>query len=253
MNEQIFFHWVLTGWIVIAIAIFILLFYVNAPYGRYLRSGWGFQVNNKLGWFIMEATSAVALFALFIIGNRPYTITAIVLLIMWEAHYIHRGFIYPFTLRGPTKQMPIIIVAFGLTFNLINAYLNGRYIFTLSGGYSNTWLKDPRFILGLLLFIGGYAINRQSDHILRKLRANGINGYKIPTGGLYQWISSPNYFGELIIWGGWALATWSLPGLAFAIWTAANLIPRARANHTWYKTQFADYPNKRRVLLPGLW
>jgi 3-oxo-5-alpha-steroid 4-dehydrogenase 1 len=253
MNEQIFFNWLLTGWIVVAIVIFIVLFFINAPYGRYLRSGWGFKINNKLGWFIMEATSAVAVFVLFFIGVRPYTITAITFLIMWEAHYIHRGFIYPLTLRGPSKQMPIIIMVFGLTFNLVNAYFNGRYIFTLSGGYVNAWLGDPRFILGLLLFISGFVINRQSDYILRQLRINEANGYKIPVGGLYKWISSPNYFGELIIWGGWALATWSLPGLAFAIWTAANLVPRARANHVWYKAQFADYPTKRRALLPGIW
>jgi 3-oxo-5-alpha-steroid 4-dehydrogenase 1 len=253
MNEHLFFNWLLTGWLIIAIAIFILLFFINAPYGRYLRSGWGLKINNKLGWFIMEATSALAMAVFFALGSPQRTLTTIIFLILWEAHYIHRGFIYPFTLRGPSKQMPVLIMTFGMTFNLLNTYLNGRYLFTLSGGYANTWLSDPRFIMGSLLFIAGYVINRQSDHILRQLRINGSNGYKIPIGGLYKWISSPNYLGEIIIWCGWALATWSLPGLAFAIWTMANLIPRARANHSWYKLQFADYPTQRKILLPGIW
>jgi protein-S-isoprenylcysteine O-methyltransferase Ste14 len=147
--------------------------------------------------------------------------------------------------------MPVAIVAFGLFFNTVNGYLNGRYIFTLSPGYANGWLIDPRFLAGVALFITGFIINRQADRTLRNLRQGG--SYRIPHGGLYRWISSPNYLGEIIIWSGWAVATWSLPGLAFVAWTAANLAPRARSNHAWYRQHFKDYPPERRALLPGLW
>jgi len=140
-----------------------------------------------------------------------------------------------------------------ITFNLMNAFLNGRYVFTLSTQYTTHWLVDPRFICGIALFVIGYLINRSSDSILRNLRAPGETGYKIPQTGLYRWISSPNYFGEIIVWSGWALATWSLPGLAFAVWTFANLAPRARSNHKWYRETFPDYPESRKALLPGLW
>jgi hypothetical protein len=47
--------------------------------------------------------------------------------------------------------------------------------------------------------------------------------------------------------------TWSWAGLAFAYWTVANLLPRARANHVWYKQTFADYPPERKALFPGIW
>ena len=149
--------------------------------------------------------------------------------------------------------MPLMVVSFGFIFNLMNGYLNGRYIFTFSDGYSSEWFTDPRFIVGILLFIGGYIINRQSDQILRSLRQPGESGYKVANRGLYRWISCPNYFGELVIWFGWALATWSLAGLAFAVWTLANLVPRARAHHAWYKANFSDYPAARKALVPGLW
>jgi protein-S-isoprenylcysteine O-methyltransferase Ste14 len=135
----------------------------------------------------------------------------------------------------------------------MNGYLNGRYLYTFSGGYGNQWLTDPRFIIGILVFILGYVINRQSDQVLKSLRGPGETGYRIPWGGCYRWISCPNYAGEMIIWAGWAIATWSLPGLAFAFWTAANLVPRARAHHAWYQTTFPDYPMERKALLPGLW
>jgi len=77
---------------------------------------------------------------------------------------------------------------------------------------------------------------------LHNLRAPGETAYKIPQTGFYRWISCPNYLGEIVVWSGWALATWSLPGLAFAVWTVANLAPRARSNHRWYQDNFSDYP-----------
>ena len=46
--------------------------------------------------------------------------------------------------------------------------------------------------------------------------------------------------------------TWSLAGLAFALFTACNLAPRAIANHRWYRQQFPDYPPRRRILVPGI-
>ncbi len=149
--------------------------------------------------------------------------------------------------------MPLGVIAMGFLFNIMNGYLNGRYVFGFSGGYDNSWLMDPRFIIGVVLFITGYIINRQADLALRSLRKPGESDYKISYSRLYRWVSSPNYLGEITIWIGWALATWSLPGLAFAFWTVANLLPRARANHDWYRRTFTDYPPERKALLPKIW
>jgi protein-S-isoprenylcysteine O-methyltransferase Ste14 len=103
------------------------------------------------------------------------------------------------------------------------------------------------------LFAVGYWINRQADRTLHNLRWPGESGYRIPRGGLYRWISCPNYLGEIVEWLGWAVATWSLPGLAFAVWAIANLAPRAWAHHRWYCNYFADYPSERKALVPGIW
>ena len=135
----------------------------------------------------------------------------------------------------------------------MNGYLNGRYLFTFSGGYANSWMLDGRFIIGVVIFVFGYFINRQSDLALRELRKDGSSGYKISYSRFYRLVSSPNYLGEIMIWTGWAIATWSVPGLAFAFWTVANLLPRARANHEWYKSTFPDYPPERKALLPHIW
>ena len=199
----------------------------------------------------MEVASPIIFAVCFLTGNTT-TIAALVFLILWEAHYIHRAFIYPFSLRG-NRHMPVLVIVFGLIFNTMNAYLNGRYIFHFSDNYWNEWLTDPHFICGIALFIAGYLINRAADQTLHNLRKPGEDAYKIPQNGMYRWISSPNYFGEIVIWTGWAVATWSLAGLAFAVWTAANLVPRARSHHAWYIQNFSDYPSERKALIPRLW
>jgi protein-S-isoprenylcysteine O-methyltransferase Ste14 len=150
------------------------------------------------------------------------------------------------------KQIPMLLPLIAITFNTLNAYVNSRWI-SHYGSYDLSWLTDPRFIIGASVFFVGMRINRQSDNILLNLRKPGESGYKIPEGGLYRWISSPNYFGEIIEWFGWAIATWSLAGLAFAVYAIANLAPRALSNHQWYKEKFADYPRERRALIPGIW
>jgi steroid 5-alpha reductase family enzyme len=105
----------------------------------------------------------------------------------------------------------------------------------------------------VLIFISGFIINRNSDIILRNLREPGQPEYRITDKGLFRWVSCPNYLGEIMIWTGWAIASWSLAGLSFALWTIANLVPRARAHHRWYKQHFADYPDNRRALVPHIW
>ena len=89
--------------------------------------------------------------------------------------------------------------------------------------------------------------------MLFSLREKGELDYKIPNGHMFKWISCPNYFGEILEWIGWALATWSLAGLSFAFWAIANLVPRARANHKWYKENFSAYPETRKALIPKVW
>ncbi|MGM0576239.1 MAG: DUF1295 domain-containing protein [Myxococcota bacterium] len=253
MSERDLFDGLLAGWFVLSAVVFVALQFVSAPYGRHNRRGWGPQVPNALGWVLMELP-AVALFAaLFVVGDRHANAPAIAFLVMWELHYVHRTFVFPLRMRTRGKRIPLLIVAMAFTTNLGIDYLNARWLFTLGPERGVEWLADPRFIAGVLLFLGGFAVNVHSDHVLLRLRREREGrGYGVPFGGAYRWVSCPNYMGEIAEWCGWALATWSLPGLAFAVWTAANLVPRAMANHRWYRETFPDYPQERRALFPGL-
>ncbi len=255
MNELTFYYGLAAFWLICAAGGFIALMFISAPYGRHARSGWGPMIDSRLGWVLMEGPAGVIFGIFCLLGPRPWTewtAVQVILLVLWMAHYIHRGFIYPFTRGGSLRPIPASIVAMGFSFHIINGYLNGRWVFGLSGGYPTDWLTDPRFLVGIALFVVGYVINKQADGALKRLRREGP-GYRIPYGGLYHWVSCPNYLGEIITWFGWALASWSLAGLSFAIWTFANLAPRARSHHRWYREQFPDYPAERRALIPWLW
>jgi steroid 5-alpha reductase family enzyme len=88
---------------------------------------------------------------------------------------------------------------------------------------------------------------------LRSLRARGEHGYKVPFGGAFTYVSTPNYLAEIVEWLGFALAAQTLAARAFAAFTFANLAPRALSNHRWCREKFPDYPANRRALIPFIW
>ncbi len=250
MSQGEFYQIFLYAWFGLSAFVFLLLLFIRAPYGRHNRSGWGLQISSRLGWVLMEGLSAVMMAAFFVLSHRSVGAVSLVFLGMWEIHYVHRAFIYPFRRRDEGKTMPLVVVVMGMLFNAGNCYLNGRYLFSYGPGYSLSYLTTFKFLSGAALFGIGFVINQQSDWILSHLRAPGETGYRIPKGGLFDKVSCPNYLGEILEWTGWALATWSLPGVSFAVWTAANLVPRALAHHRWYREHFDDYPESRKALIP---
>lgn len=84
------------------------------------------------------------------------------------------------------------------------------------------------------------AVNIHSDHVIRNLRRPGDTKHYIPRGGMYKYVTSANYFGEFTEWVGFAILTWSVPGAVFALWTFANLAPRARSLQKRYIAEFGD-------------
>jgi 3-oxo-5-alpha-steroid 4-dehydrogenase 1 len=251
MTEALIHRWMLWGFLALAVATLPVLFLVPAPYGRHAPEGSG-GVRSKIGWIVMEAPSALVVLACWAAGEHRSDPGRIALLALWELHYLNRAFVFPFQRRGGERRMPWGIVAGAFAFTSINGYLNGRWLFSFAPpeAYGAAWLADPRFVTGALLFLVGFAINQSADRVLFRLRVPGETGYKIPQGGLYRFVSCPNYLGEIVEWCGFALCSFSLPGLVFAVWTIANLVPRAVMHHRWYRSTFPDYPAERRAIVP---
>jgi len=232
----------------IAGVVFLLLLYISAPYGKFLRKGWGPSVRSKWAWMIMEAPSPVLMFCFFITSDQK-SIPQIIFICLWLSHYTHRTLIYPFTQSGSNKSYPVVLVCMAFIFNCFNGFINGYGVFHLMT-YDLSWLKSWQFPIGVLIFLSGFIINKKADQKFRMLRKGNREEYVLPEGWLFNYISCPHYFGEIIEWGGWAITTWSVPGLAFFIFTIANLFPRGMASHNWYKEKFHNYPSDRKAVIP---
>jgi steroid 5-alpha reductase family enzyme len=237
----------------ITVATFLVLFVVSAPYGRHARSGWGPTIPAFWTWFIMEMPALLAFPIYFWISGASATLVNAIFILVWCTHYGLRTFVYPWRRRHASHSIPIIVPILAICFNLLNGFTNSWFLFSIHPGYTLDWLSDPRFILGIVVFITGMLINTHSDRVLLKLRKPGEMDYKVPMSGLHTKVAAPNYFGEFIEWLGFALMTWSPAGLLFAAYTFANLAPRARSHLKWYQETFPEYPKDRKAIIPYIW
>ncbi|AUM12263.1 phosphatidylethanolamine N-methyltransferase family domain-containing protein [Ketobacter alkanivorans] len=251
MTDDTLFNGVLLAVFASALATVLLLSWVNAPYGRHQSSGWGPTIPVRLGWVLMESPASLVFFYFYFTGQQAFQLVPLLLMVVWQLHYMHRSFIYPFQIRvKPGARTTMLVIALGSFYCGINGYLNGTYLSHYANHLTVDWLTDPRFILGVMLFGFGYYLNKRSDRMLRELREQNPGAYQIPRGFGFNWVSMPNYLGEIITWSGFALASWSLAGLSFVLFTMANLVPRALANHRWYRETFSDYPRDRKAIIP---
>ena len=239
------------AWMILALALVPIQLKITAPYGRHQNKSWGPTLSNKWGWVLMEVVSPIGLLGLFLWCSSYPNWVNFFLIGLWLLHYTNRTFIFPFRIKTAGKRIPWAIVGSAIFFNTINAGLNGAYLGLQS--FSNDYMNDPRFMIGLSLFFLGMYINVRSDNILINLRRDSNSEYQIPRGFLFNKVSCPNLFGEMVEWIGFAIISWNLAALSFAIWTGANLIPRARAHHRWYLEKFPDYPKDRKAVAPYIY
>lgn len=247
--------------IVLAIVVFVALFWFKAGYG-YLGGGkWGPCINNKVAWVLMEAPAFIVmawmLTSYIMAGDdRGGNIAVYHIAGLYLLHYFQRSFIFPLLMRGK-GTMPVAIMLMGLTFNCVNAWLIGQWLFVecKEGAYTADWFTTPWFIFGTIIFFAGMFINMQSDYIIRHLRKPGDKKHYIPNKGLYKYVTSANYFGELVEWTGFALLSMSPAGFVFVIWTFANLGPRSKSLNEKYAAEFGEEWTKlgRKNLIPFIW
>lgn len=103
--------------------------------------------------------------------------------VLHNCNFLSRSLIYPWLITGG-KPTPVLLAFLAFSFCTINGYIQGRYL-TKYAHYEMSWLTNPCFVVGVLTFFTGMAINIHSDHTLRNLRKPGETGYKIPRGKLF--------------------------------------------------------------------
>ncbi|XP_074065766.1 3-oxo-5-alpha-steroid 4-dehydrogenase 2 [Macrotis lagotis] len=206
------------------------------------------RVPARAAWFLQELPSFAVPAGLLAWQPQPLLgPPGLLLLVLFCGHYFHRTFIYSLLIRG--RPFPLVLIFPSLIFCTLNGLLQGHYLIYCAE-YPDEWFTDVRFTSGILLFFLGMAINIHSDYLLRQLRKPGELSYKIPQGGLFTYISGANYFGEIVEWIGYAMATWSFPGMAFAFFSLCFLGKRAYHHHRFYLKKFQEYPKSRKALIP---
>ncbi len=222
-----------------------------SPYGRHLTSDATMKtLPSSIAWPLFECPQLFAFAATFWLTAAEHSPVAITLFVLWQAHYLHRGILYPLRRNDQGKRFPVLNVVMGFLFNLMNGYVNGYAVSHAEHLLGNSWFASPWFVVGLIVAVGGWLINFQADTILIKLRSDGSTGYKIPYGGFFRYVSSANYFGEILLWCGWAMMSHTAAGVVFVLFTLSNLYPRAISSHRWYLEKFPDYPKERKAIIP---
>ncbi|CAO3607520.1 unnamed protein product [Cunninghamella blakesleeana] len=239
----------------------VALLFIKAPYGKFATKTGSFSKTlSRYTWLTMEIVSPLAFFSTFYIiitqDNNIKSLSSLqyLCLALWAIHYFNRSIIYTF--RVPSiSPIHLITWSWAIFFNIINAYTNGYWLAKHGGSNNDIDLinGELRVWIGISVWAFGFLSNIYHDNILFSLRKTTKPGeYAIPFGGLYSFISCPNYFSEAIEWTGFAIICWSAPSLCFALSTITNLFPRGYSSHQWYKKKFDNYPTNRKAVIPFL-
>ena len=113
---------------IIAVVVFIALYFVTAGYGVFYNKKWGFAIPNKIGWILMESPVFIVMLLLAIFSDRNTNPVCLIFLILFEIHYFQRSFIFPFLIRGKSVT-PLSVIIMGVVFNTLNAFMQGGWIF----------------------------------------------------------------------------------------------------------------------------
>ena len=118
----------------------------------------------------------------------------------------------------------------------------------------------PSHLLGIVVFIWASWHQSRCHKILAELRqptrsVPRSNNYKIPYGDFFEYVSSPHYFAEILIYmafnivqGGDNRRLWLM--LVFVI---QNLTLGATVTQQWYLKKFENYPKNRYIILPFIY
>ena len=227
--------------------------FVPGAYGRFASDKMGVNLNPKLGWWLMEIPATVSFLWFYLQGPRAGEAMPLVLAAIWLIHYGNRGWFFPLSLRvvpGKKSSFSVTVMALGMFVTAIHGYLNATWFTEFGTHLTNAWFTDPRFLIGLVVYYLGYFTILRSEYIVRHLRDEPGADYRVPQGGAFRWVSSPQYLGELTAWAGFSLMTWGLPGVMIFLISAGNLVPRALQTHKWYREKFPGYPPERKALIP---
>ena len=163
-----FYYYFLLAMTLLAVVVFIVLQFITPAYGMTFNNRWGVSIRSNWGWVLMESPVFLLMLVIYlsaIITGAPYTVqtfpwVTFSMFIFFELHYLQRSFIFPGLMRG-TSKMPLSIIFSGFFFNMMNAYMQGGWLFYVSPErYTLSWFWSPQYIIGTIMFFAGMIIKR---------------------------------------------------------------------------------------------
>ena len=175
---------------------------------------------------------------------------------LWSAHFFKRLFESVFVHRFSNPTMPIMNLFKNCSYYWLYAVICGYFInhplYT-----SPTIAPSLQASVGFYGFIAMMCANLYSHLQLRWLRPPGTTKRAIPRGFLFNFVTCPNYFTEIAMWGFFSIYTQSVAAVLFTITGAYQMYMWAVGKHRRYKIEFngqngtKKYP-RRKVLIPFL-
>ncbi|CAM8980993.1 unnamed protein product [Rhodiola kirilowii] len=132
---------------------FISLRFIQAPYGKHHRPGWGPSLPASLAWFLMESPTLWITLYLFPRGRHAAHLKSIILISPYLLHYFNRTILYPLRLlhQRSATPYPISVASRAFGFNCLNAYLQARSLSNYEDYEADEWFWW-RFVIGLEIF-----------------------------------------------------------------------------------------------------
>ena len=218
------------------------------PVGRLGGVGIGARIPSRPGWFWMELPALLTFPLIYLVFGNPHWVGNVAVT-FWTLHYVNRVLIWPWVVQKRETTIAASAVVAAIVFNIVNGGLWGWFM-AFESEYVASWLTDPRFVCGGALAVIGAALNAWADYRLRRSTRRSGGRPVLPAEWPFTVVACPNLLGEIVEWIGFAVMTWSLPGLAFVLWVLANLVPRALWRLDWYRSNFRQFPPSRKALVP---
>jgi len=167
---------------------------------------------------------------------------------LWMVHYTKRLLETLFVHEFGTLTMPIF-----------NLFKNCAYYWSFAAavGYNvniptEHELPSWHLYLGFPWFCCFMILNFLCHLRLKYMRRPGCNDFVIPHGGLFEYITCPNYFCEIMTWFGFNILTgFTIAGVAFNIVGTLQMIQWATQRRDKFIKLFGSkWPKNRYVLFP---
>lgn len=270
---------------IFVVGVFPCTLFVNAPHGKLAKQSKLFSkgyISGRVGWVLMELVAPLT-FLYAIRNNRHFesTLPSLgdgsnrdyldscrkVLAGMFLVHYANRALVSPLLMAPQVSPMHWTVFVSAVLFNFLNGMSIGLYL--VQASVQHHPVSIIRRYIGMFLWLMGWLGNMYHDNILYDLRRSSNKKkdpdnldtvqsensyYRIPYGGLFQYVSCPNYFCEWIEWFGCYLAAGpsAEPFWWFFLSEILLMLPRALKAHQWYCKKFPKYPANRRAIIPFL-